>query len=233
MASILLESYVPQDKYVHYVAEKYDLQERERNIIHIPTFDIEELSGFKWNIGLILGNSGSGKSTILKSLGEPKNAVYDDSKAIVSQFPNLSEEEVCELFSSVGLNSIPTYLHTPNHLSNGEKARLDLCYSIANSNDDEWILIDEFTSVVNRMCAKSMSFALQRYIRRMDKKVILASCHYDIVEWLRPDWVFNLNKQNNDEVDIERLIYQDDEEYEVYKKMNENNILGSKEINLG
>ena len=25
------------------------------------------------------------------------------------------------------------------------------------------------------------------------KKVVLLSCHYDIVEWLQPDWVYDVN----------------------------------------
>lgn len=225
MSKIILESEVNIDKYVNFVADKFDLQNREINRVEIPMLDEAELGTFPWHIGIILGNSGSGKSTVLKCLGEPKNALYDDSKSIVSQFNNLTEEEVCNLFSSVGLNSIPTYLNRPNQLSNGQKARLDLCYSIANTPNDEIIYIDEFTSVVNRSCAKSMSYALQRYIRENNKRIILASCHFDIIEWLQPDWVYNLNKQVDGHVDIERFIYSDDKEYEIYNNINKKDIL--------
>ena len=34
-----------------------------------------------------------------------------------------------------------------------------------------------------------MSFALQKYLRKHNKKIIVASCHYDILEWLMPDWI--------------------------------------------
>ena len=56
------------------------------------------------------------------------------------------------------------------------------------------ILVDEYTSVVDRNVAKSMSNALQKYIRKEKKQIILATCHYDILEWLRPDWIYDLNK---------------------------------------
>ena len=56
----------------------------------------------------------------------------------------------------------------------------------------------------------------------------MASCHFDIIEWLNPDWVFNLNKQNEGNVDIERLIYKDSEEYKTYDNINKNNILTEK-----
>ena len=39
-----------------------------------------------------------------------------------------------------------------------------------------------------------MSFALQKYIRRTNKRIILASCHYDIMEWLMPDWTCSPQK---------------------------------------
>jgi len=39
-----------------------------------------------------------------------------------------------------------------------------------------------------------MSFALQKYIRRENKRIILASCHYDILEWLLPDWTCSPQK---------------------------------------
>ncbi len=56
------------------------------------------------------------------------------------------------------------------------------------------ILVDEYTSVVDRDVAKAMSFALQKYIRRENKRIILASCHYDILEWLMPDWTYSPQK---------------------------------------
>ena len=140
-------------------------------------------------------------------------------------FPQLSEKEVTELFCSVGLSSVPTWLRKPNELSNGEKARLDLCWLLANYGDNEIILCDEFSSVVNRMAAHSMSYALQRFVRKHNKKIILASCHFDIVEWLRPDWIFNLNKEG----EIERLIYKDDEEYQPYNNINLKDVLSESE----
>lgn len=222
---LILKSKVEIDNYIEYVCDKYDLQNTDEVITEIPMLDITELSDFKWNIGIILGNSGSGKSTLLKSLGEPKKPIYDYSKSIISQFPNMSEHDVCELLSSVGLSSVPIWLHKPNELSNGERARLDLCWVLANSNDNELILYDEFTSVVNRDCAKSLSFALQRYVRNKNLNIILASCHFDIIEWLNPDWVFNLNKQVNGECNVERFIYKDNEEYILYNNINEKDIL--------
>lgn len=225
MKKIFLQSKVSVDNYTEYVCDKYDLQTREEIITEVPLLDASELSDFKWNIGVLCGNSGSGKSTLLSTLGEPKNPIYDYSKSIISQFPHMSEHDVCELLSSVGLSSVPVWLHKPNELSNGERARLDLCWILANAKENEIILYDEFSSVINRAVAKSMSYALQRYVREKNLKIILASCHFDIIEWLNPDWVFNLNKQTNGECEIERFIYKDDEEYQLYNNINKKDIL--------
>ena len=143
---------------------------------------------------------------MLKQFGEEVKSNYDYSKSIISQFPNYSPQEVCEVFYSIGLSSVPLWLHRPNELSNGERARLEIAWQLLE-NKNEYILIDEFTSVVNRMTAKSMSFNLQKYIRNKNKKIVICSCHYDIIQWLQPDFVINLNKKINGDVLLEKVDY--------------------------
>ena len=52
------------------------------------------------------------------------------------------------------------------------------------------VVFDEFTSVVDREMAKVSAFAINNAVRRSKKRFIAVSCHYDIVDWLDPDWVF-------------------------------------------
>ena len=52
-------------------------------------------------------------------------------------------------------------------------------------------MFDEFTSVVDRVVAKTASFAIQKAVRKMDKQFIAVSCHKDVTEWLQPDWVYD------------------------------------------
>lgn len=225
MGKVVLTSHINNDKYTEYLYENYDIQNKETTVTEVPMPNMDELDAIDWNIMLVCGRSGSGKSTIMRMLGGVKDILYDDTKSCISQFPSLSEEEVCGLFHGVGLSSVPTWLRRPCELSNGEKARLDLCYLIANATDGV-IMIDEFTSVVNRDVAKSMSFSLQRYIRQHGLKCIICSCHFDVVEWLQPDVVYNLNKRDGDgTVELEHLVYSDSKEYADYKMVNENEIL--------
>ena|ERR1035437_4929243 len=138
-----------------------------------------------FGIGLIVGPSGSGKSLLLAQFGQEKPVDWDNRKAIVSQFAD-SDEALARL-GAVGLNSTPTWCSPYQVLSVGEKFRADLARKIESG-----AVIDEFTSVVDRNVAKTTCNAVWRYVR--DNKlqnIVFASCHYDILEWLRPDWYFD------------------------------------------
>lgn len=56
--------------------------------------------------------------------------------------------------------------------------------------DQHLIVFDEFTSVVDREIAKVSAYAISKAVRRSKKKFIAVTCHYDVVDWLEPDWVF-------------------------------------------
>lgn len=141
----------------------------------------------EFNIGVIVGASGTGKSTLLKEFGNEEIPLWDQDKAIVSHFD--SPEDAIDKLTAVGLNSIPSWCRPYHVLSTGEKFRADLARKLKDNS-----VIDEFTSVVDRNVAKAASTALSKYIRNNNiRNIILATCHEDILEWLEPDWVFNTN----------------------------------------
>lgn len=229
MGKIVLESKIENDNYTQFLYDNYDIQNREKTVTEVPIPSKEDMEAMKdddWNILLICGKSGSGKSTILREIyGDVKPIEYDHSKCVISQFPRLTEEGVCDLLSSMGLASVPTWLRKPQELSNGERARLDIAKAIYDANGGI-VLLDEYTSVVNRAAAKSMSHALQRYARQKGLKIIIASCHFDIVEWLQPDYMFNLeHRDENGEVEMEKMVYEDIKDYNVYQSPREIDIL--------
>jgi hypothetical protein len=53
------------------------------------------------------------------------------------------------------------------------------------------VIIDEFTSVVDRQIAKIGAGAFAKAWKRGDGQAVLLSCHYDILDWVEPDWVFD------------------------------------------
>ena len=193
MKKIELKSKIINDKYTEYVYEAFDIQNREETSVSI-SMNLGDYKTFDWNIGVILGGSGSGKTTILKKMGDVKKINFDAEKPLISNFNWLQPKDATLVLTSMGLSSVPTWLRPFHTLSNGEQYRATLAYLVASAKDDEVILVDEYTSVVDRDVAKAMSFALQKYIRRENKRIILASCHYDILEWLMPDWTCSPQK---------------------------------------
>jgi len=200
---IELKHKILNDKYTEYIYEAYDIQNKEESNVIID--NNIKINDFEWNIGVIYGGSGTGKSTLLKSFGEIKQPVFDNNKSLISNFNWLTPEQATFLLSAMGLSSVPCWLRPYSTLSNGEQYRANLAYSVAIAAENEIILIDEYTSVVDRDVAKAMSNALQKYIRREKKKIILASCHFDIMEWLNPDWIYSPNKRRVERPDCLRL----------------------------
>jgi ABC-type lipoprotein export system ATPase subunit/GNAT superfamily N-acetyltransferase len=192
---IELKHDILNDKFTQYVYDVYDIQNKEQSISVIEA----KLQGIPqdWNIGVIYGGSGSGKTTILKNYfkKEIDKAEFDGQKSLISNFDWLEPEEAAILLSSMGLSSIPAWLRPYHTLSNGEQYRARLAYIVGKANENDVILIDEYTSVVDRDVAKAMSNALNKYIRRTNKKIVLASCHFDIMVWLDPDWIYSPQKR--------------------------------------
>lgn len=191
MKTIKLNHKIVNDKYTEYLYEAFDIQNKEESNVEIQN---NIILNFDWQIGVIYGGSGTGKSTLLKNFGTIQESNFDNSKSLISNFDWLDPQEASYLLSSMGLSSVPTWLRPFHTLSNGEQYRASLAYVVGKAQENEIILIDEYTSVVDREVAKAMSNALQKYVRRTNKKVILASCHFDIMEWLQPDWVYSPNK---------------------------------------
>lgn len=141
------------------------------------------LPGF--NLGVIVGGSGTGKSVLLREFGEYQPPLWDPGRSVASHFESANEAML--KLSAAGLSSIPDWVKPYQVLSTGQRFRADLARSLASNT-----VIDEFTSTVDRQVAKAASVAVARYIRKQGMlHVVLATCHRDILEWLAPDWVFD------------------------------------------
>jgi ABC-type glutathione transport system ATPase component len=182
---------IPQKTYrVQSIIGKFDLQSDKFTEHFEGEFNLD----FDWKIGLIVGNSGTGKTTIAKQMFKDFYITTFDynKKSIIDDMPSdKSIDEIVRTFNSVGFSTPMSWLKPYSVLSNGEKMRVDLASSLLS--DDDMIVFDEFTSVVDRNIAKIGSLAIQKAIRKSDKKFIAVGCHFDVEEWLQPDWIFNTN----------------------------------------
>ena len=144
-----------------------------------------------WQIGIIVGGSGTGKSTIGRELfGDLINDDFEyKAKSVIDDMPGKDIQEIQKMFYAVGFGSVPSWLKPYHVLSNGEKMRVDLARKMLSS---DFVV---FTSVVDRQVAKVMSIAISKAIKRYpNKKFVAIGCHFDVIEFLQPDWTFNTDK---------------------------------------
>ncbi len=147
-----------------------------------------------WSIGLVVGPSGSGKSSIGKAMwkgrhirrsgGWPKGVALIDALA-----PEAAFDDVTAALSAVGLGSVPCWLRPYEVLSTGERFRADMARIILER--PEKVILDEFTSVLDRRVAQIGAGAFAKAWRRGPGQFVALSCHYDIADWLQPDWIFD------------------------------------------
>jgi GNAT superfamily N-acetyltransferase len=173
-----------------YVKKMYDISFDEV----VDTFPIDFSIDFNWNVGLIVGQSGTGKTTIAKEKFKNfhlfDNHHWDYTKSVVDNFhQDLESKKIIESLTKVGFSSPLNWLKPYHLLSNGQKMRVDLARLLLEKNEP--VIFDEFTSVVDRDVAKVTSLAVSDFIRKNNYQFIAVSCHHDIEEWLMPDWIYN------------------------------------------
>lgn len=162
-----------------------------------------------WQIGVVVGPSGSGKTSIASALiehgyidgGILLSGMWGDQPVIEELTERSDYKKATASLAAVGLGSVPAWLRPHNVLSNGEGFRADLAMLLMDP--PARVYVDEFTSVLDRQVAKVGAGAFAKAWRRRTKsQIILITPHYDILEWIEPDWVLDtaegLNKWTKD-----------------------------------
>ena len=149
-----------------------------------------------WKIGLIVGGSGTGKTTIAKELfGDSFFTGFKYSaKSVLDDMPqSATMSDIEKMFYAVGFGSVPSWLKPYSVLSNGEKMRVDLARALLSAKDGDTIVFDEFTSVVDRTVAKTACVAIHKALRnsKLNIRFIAVTCHHDVARYLQPDWAFS------------------------------------------
>lgn len=170
--------------------DKYDITTESLTPHVVHDCRIDELEG----LTLVVGSSGSGKSTLLRECFGDTLPEFPTDKPIIECFESIEIAE--NLLIAFGLRSIPTWFRDINSISNGEKHRAECAFYFSKGV----MYIDEFTSVVDRNTAKSLSVAVRKLMTKSEvKNLCLASCHRDIIDWLQPDNIFDTDYGTLDE----------------------------------
>lgn len=150
-----------------------------------------------WQVGLIVGPSGAGKSVLANKLWPGllrERWDWPTDRALIDGFPeNLSIRDITSTLTAVGLGTVPAWMRPYSTLSNGERFRADMARTLLTNEDIA--VIDEFTSVVDRQVAKIASHCVQKTVRRGNKQFVAVTCHYDVEDWLQPDWIYDVSTQ--------------------------------------
>jgi len=175
------------------VAEAFGLgiDDNQRHVL----YDNVQLKIGPHDIVYITGESGSGKSALLKALekditqGMGLTAINiadiqpDPDKPIIETVGKTVAESL-ELLSRVGLNDAFLFVRRYSQLSDGQRYRYRIAKMI-ESGAQFWIM-DEFAATLDRDTAKIAAFNVQKLARQLGKAVLAATTHTDLLEDLHP-----------------------------------------------
>ena len=186
------------------IAEAFGLGLDEKEFVVFDNLPLEINQG---DVVYITGQSGSGKSTVLRELASLMNqsalTVSDIDKVELLDKPLIdqigqSTQEALTYLSIAGLNDAYLFIRKPSELSDGQRYRFRLA-KLVESGAKVWIA-DEFLAVLDRTTAKVTAFNLQKVARKVGATVLVATTHSDMVEDLAPD--ITINKRYREKIEI-------------------------------
>ncbi len=145
----------------------------------------------KSGIILITGISGVGKSLLLADISRKFSAIrkipthIDKEKSIADIISYEDAGEVIRYLSKFGLGEPRILIGTFSHLSDGQKERFLIASALLKGVGP--LILDEFTTRLDRRTAKIVAINLGKLLRSNKQSAFIASCHEDIVKFLKPD----------------------------------------------
>lgn len=173
-------------------------------------YDNLEINVDQGDVVYITGQSGSGKSLLLKDLSTQMTnqgiRVADLNSIELPDYPVIeilgkSTTAAAQLLAQAGISDAWIYIRKPSELSDGQRYRLKLA-KLLESDADVWIA-DEFGAVLDRVTAKVIAFNCQKVARANGKTLMVATTHTDLKDELAPN--LTVTKRFREKVVVEAL----------------------------
>ncbi|MEQ4626815.1 MULTISPECIES: ABC transporter [Providencia] len=164
------------------------------------------------DIVYIKGQSGSGKSVILRelqrlmsenglSVASIDNIEFDNDKNVIDQVGKTTVEAL-SLLSMAGLNDAYLFIRKPSEMSDGQRYRLKIA-KLIESGAQVWVA-DEFGAVLDRVTAQAVASNFQRAARQVGATVMVATTHEDLINALRPSVIITKHYKERVRVDYDK-----------------------------
>lgn len=191
------------------IAEAFGIGLDEKEFV---LYDNVELDIERGDVVYITGQSGSGKSVLLRDL-KAKLAHEGLTVADISDVPMLDTpiinqigadtDEGVKLLNQAGLGDAYLYCRKPCELSDGQRYRFCLAKLIEGAAD-VWVA-DEFAAVLDRQTAKIVAHNISRAARKRSVTLLVATTHTDLREYLGA--TLTVQKLYGERVELSRYTY--------------------------
>lgn len=193
-------------------------------------------------ITLITGASGVGKSLLLKNISRHFSTIrkipnhINKNKTIAEIISYEDAGEVIRYLSKFGLGEPRILIGPFSQLSDGQKERFLIALALLQGIGP--LILDEFTTRLDRRTAQIVAINLGKILRSNEQSAFIASCHDDIVDFLKPDIhielrsngkhrIFNKKTKNTDilknlEIEIKKGTIDDYKKLSRYHYENDN-----------
>ena len=188
------------------IAEAFGLGLDDKEFVVFDNNSIEVRQG---DVVYITGESGSGKSTVLRELvvqmkTEGLNVadideVQFEDRPLIDQIGKSTTEGI-DFMQLTGVNDANIWLRKPQQLSDGQRYRFRLA-KLIESGANVWVA-DEFLAVLDRTTAVNVAFNMQKVARRVGATLIVATTHDDMETDLAPS--LKITKRYREKVEVKR-----------------------------